>query len=122
MPKTHFVTQVEKNFRMNDFPAINIGDLVKIGLQIQDGAKKRIQYFEGRIIGQKKDGLKTSFIVRQVLQNIGVERTLFLHSPALLSIQILRSFKARRSKLYFIRNRSKKNNRLKQNFKKVNKK
>lgn len=120
MTSTYFVTQVEKKFQRNNFADINIGDLVKIGLQIQDGAKKRVQYFEGRIIGQNKDGIKTNIIVRQILQNIGVERNIFLHSPSLVSISVLRSFKAKKSKLYFIRNRSKKNIRLKQNFKKSN--
>lgn len=122
MANTNFVKQVEEKFTVNNLVPINIGDLVKIGLQIQDGAKKRVQYFEGRIIGQKKDGIRTSFTVRQILQNVGVERILFLNSPSLVSMQVLRSFKARKSKLYFIRNRSNKNIRLKQNLKKANKK
>lgn len=116
MATTQFIKNLEREFRRNEVPEIQIGDFIKIGLKIQDGSKERTQFFSGTVLAKKNSGYKMCFKIRQILQGIGVERIVFVHSPAVVQIQVLRPFKARRAKLYYIRNRSKKNIRLKQRF------
>ena len=114
MANTQFVKEIEKKFIKKDFPRVNIGDSIRVGIRIKDGNKERTQFFDGTVIGKKNKEYKACLTVRHVSQSVGVERILFLHSPAVVELKILRSFKARRAKLYYFRNRSNKNRRLKQ--------
>lgn len=114
MANTQFVKKIEEKFTKKVLPSINIGDSIRVGVKIKDGNKERTQFFDGTVIGRKNKGYKASLTVRYMSQSIGVERILFLHSPTVAEIKVLRSFKARRAKLYYFRNRSNKNRRLKQ--------
>lgn len=116
MGTTQFVKNLENEFPKKKMPDVQVGDFLKVGLRIQDGSKERTQFFSGTLLAKKNSGYKMCLKIRQILQGIGVERVLFVHSPAVVEIQVLRAFKARRAKLYYIRNRSKKNIRLKQRF------
>jgi len=82
---------------------IQIGDLVRIGYNIPEGEKERIQYYEGLIISQSNRGLGKSFTLRRTVQGIGVEQIFLFHSPKIVSIVKKQSYKVRRSKLYFVR-------------------
>ena len=93
-----------------------VGDNVKLGVLIKEGNKERIQYYEGIIIAQKNSGISKTITVRRILQGIGIERIFLIHSPKLISIQVLKSSRVRRSKLYYLRNLSGKRSRLKQRF------
>ena len=105
---------IEKKFKKTELPTIHIGDSIKIKLIIQEGNKERVQISEGVVIAKHNASLNTTITVRKVVQNIGVERIYLLHSPRILSIEILRKAKIRRAKLYYLRQRSGKSTRLKQ--------
>ena len=100
-----------------DLPLVRIGDTVKLGVKIIEGSKERVQFYEGTVIAKKNSSINTTITVRKVLDGIGVERIFLLHSPKVDSINILRSSKVRRSKLYYLRNLRGKASRLKQSFK-----
>jgi len=107
---------VQKSFLKHNFPNIQIGDNVKIGVKIIEGNKERVQFYDGTVIAKKNSSINTTITVRKVLQGIGVERIFLIHSPKLDSIKVLRSAKVRRSKLYYLRNLKGKASRLKQRF------
>jgi large subunit ribosomal protein L19 len=110
------INDLEKFFVKKDLPLISIGDNVKIGVKIIEGNKERIQFYEGTVIAKKNSSINTTITVRKILQGIGVERIFLVHSPKVDSINILRSSKVRRSKLYYLRNLKGKATRLKQVF------
>lgn len=108
---------VESDFIKADLPRFEVGDTVKLSIEIKEGAKERLQYYEGVIISIKNSGISKTITVRRVLQNIGVERVFLINSPKIKAIEIKRSSKVRRAKLYYLRNLSGKATRLKQKFK-----
>ena len=110
------INNVEQNFMKKSIPILKIGDNVKIGVKIIEGNKERVQFYEGTIIAKKNSSINVTITVRKTLQGIGVERIFLIHSPKVDSIQILRSSKVRRSKLYYLRNLKGKASRLKQTF------
>lgn len=83
----------------------NIGDTVKISVNIKEGERERIQMFEGTVIARKGSGVAETFTVRRVSYGVGVERIFPLHSPNVKNIQVVRHGKVRRSKLYYLRDR-----------------
>ena len=111
------ISNLHTNFLKKDLPNIKIGDNVKIGVKIIEGNKERVQFYEGLVLAKKNSSINTTITVRKVLQGIGIERIFLIHSPKVDSIQILRSSKVRRSKLYYLRNLKGKASRLKQSFK-----
>ena len=111
------INNVEKAFLKDNLPTLRIGDSVKIGVKIIEGNKERVQFYEGTIIAKKNSSINTTITVRKTLQGIGIERIFLIHSPKVDSIQVLRSSKVRRSKLYYLRNLKGKASRLKQTFK-----
>jgi large subunit ribosomal protein L19 len=108
------IQSVESNFLKKDLPILKIGDNVKIGVKIIEGTRERVQSYEGTIIAKKNSLINTTITVRKILQGIGVERIFLIHSPKLDSIEVLRSSKVRRAKLYYLRNLRGKASRLKQ--------
>jgi large subunit ribosomal protein L19 len=84
-------------------PAIKPGDTVRVHVKVREGDKERIQVFEGLVIGMHRGGLRTSFTVRKVSFGQGVERIFPLYSPLIDTIQVVRSARVRRAKLYFLR-------------------
>ncbi len=93
---------------------IRTGDTVRVHVKIKEGDKSRIQVFEGTVIGQHGSGLRSTFTVRKVSYNVGVERIFPKHSPAIDKIEVKSHHRVRRSKLYFLRERSGKSARLKE--------
>jgi len=110
------IQNVENNFLKKDLPVFKIGDNVKIGVKIIEGTRERVQFYEGTIIAKKNTLINTTITVRKILQGIGVERIFLIHSPKIDSIEVLRSSKVRRAKLYYLRNLRGKASRLKQTF------
>lgn len=111
------INDIESTFIKTDLPFLRIGDSIKVGVKIVEGNKERVQFYEGTIIAKKNSSVNTTITVRKVLQGIGIERVFLIHSPKIDSIEVLSSAKARRSKLYYLRNLSGKASRLKQSFK-----
>ena len=86
-------------------PAFRPGDTVRVHVRITEGDKSRVQPFEGVVIGRRGRSVQETFTVRKVSFGIGVERIFPLHSPSIESIELLRSGKVRRAKLYYLRQR-----------------
>nr|YP_010336805.1 ribosomal protein L19 [Stylonema alsidii]UNJ15211.1 ribosomal protein L19 [Stylonema alsidii] len=110
------ITSLEKTYLKENFPLIEIGDYVKIGILIQEGNKERTQLCRGVVMAKKNKGINFSIVVRYSLQGIGVERTFLVHSPRINNIEIMKRSKIRRAKLYYLRSRSGKATRLKTRF------
>ena len=94
------------------------GDTLKVGVKIVEGKRERIQYFEGVCIAKKNRDLNSSFTVRKISFGEGVERTFALYSPNVDSINVIRSGKVRRAKLYYLRDRKGKSARIAEKIKK----
>nr|YP_009105454.1 ribosomal protein L19 [Parietochloris pseudoalveolaris]AIT94081.1 ribosomal protein L19 [Parietochloris pseudoalveolaris] len=113
MKLQQFIRNIEAKYFKSDLQNICVGDTIKVGVLIQEGDKQRVQPYEGTVIAQHKAGTNTTITVRRIFQGIGVERIFAIHSPCIQNIQILRSAKVRKSKLYYLRNRIGKGTRLK---------
>jgi len=84
-------------------PAMQSGDTVKVHVRVKEGDKERIQIFEGIVINLRRGGTRASFTVRKVSFGQGVERIFPLHSPIIQKIDVVRSAKVRRAKLFYLR-------------------
>jgi large subunit ribosomal protein L19 len=93
---------IEKS-QMTERPAMQAGDTVKVHVKVREGDKERIQVFEGIVIGMHRGGARASFTVRKVSFGQGVERIFPLHSPIIQKVEVVRSAKVRRAKLYYLR-------------------
>ncbi len=89
----------------NELPSFNVGDTVRVHVNIKEGEKERIQMFEGTVIAKKGGGVAETFTVRRISYGIGVERVFPIHSPNVRAVDVIRRGKVRRSKLYYLRNR-----------------
>jgi large subunit ribosomal protein L19 len=94
---------VEAAQMKKDRAAFAPGDTVRVHARIVEGEKERTQIFEGIVIRRRGEGLKASFTVRRISYGVGVERTFPLHSPRIEKVDIVRSSRVRRSKLYYLR-------------------
>ncbi|MBU1017189.1 MAG: 50S ribosomal protein L19 [Patescibacteria group bacterium] len=92
---------------MKDKYEINIGDIVKVYYKIKEGDKERIQPFEGVVIAKKGAGVSKTFMVRKIgAAKVGVERIFPFHSPNIEKVEVVKSQKVRRAKLYYIRDKN----------------
>jgi large subunit ribosomal protein L19 len=89
--------------QMTERPDMKSGDTVRVHVKVREGDKERIQVFEGIVIGLHRGGARSSFTVRKVSFGQGVERIFPLHSPIIQKVEVVRSAKVRRAKLYFLR-------------------
>ena len=110
------VQTIQSEIVKTELPDIRVGDLVRIGVSIQEGNKQRVQPFEGTVIAKHQAGVNTTVTVRKTLQGVGVERVFPLYAPCIANVQILRRAQVSRSKLYYLRNRTVKATRLKEKF------
>ena len=99
------VQEIEKGFLKKEMTSFNVGDTIRVFSKIIEGDKERLQAFEGTVIKKRGRGIGEVVTVRKVVQGIGVERTFPLHSPRVEKIKVVRSGKARRAKLYYLRGR-----------------
>ena len=88
-----------------EIPQIKIGDTVKVSVKIREGDRERIQVFEGTVIARRGSGVSETFTVRRISYGVGVERVFPVHSPNVAKVELVRSGKVRRSKLYYLRDR-----------------
>ncbi len=112
------VKKVETEFLKNDLPDVQPGCTVKVFVRIKEGNKERTQGFEGVVIKKRGSGINKTITVRRIFQGIGVERVFPIHSPRIEKITVLRRGQVRRSKLYYLRERSGKATRLKEKTRK----
>lgn len=88
-----------------ELPEFNIGDTVRVHVNIREGERERIQMFEGTVIARKGSGVAETFTVRRVSYGVGVERVFPIHSPNVQGVDVIRKGRVRRSKLYYLRGR-----------------
>ena len=99
------IKSIEHEQLKNKIPNLKVGDTVRVHQRIKEGNRERIQVFEGTIIKKQGGGLNETFTVRRVAYDVGVEKTFLLHSPLVEKVEVVRVGKARRAKLYYLRER-----------------
>ena len=99
------IKSIEHEQLKNKVPNLKVGDTVRVHQRIKEGNRERIQVFEGIIIKMQGGGVNTTFTVRRISYGVGVEKTFLLHSPLVEKVQVVRVGKARRAKLYYLRDR-----------------
>ena len=97
-----------------DLPRLRPGDTVRVHVKIKEGEKFRIQVFEGVVIAQKNNDISSTFTVRKVSSGYGIERIFPIHSPIIEKMEVVKSGKVRRARLYYLRGRRGKAARLKE--------
>lgn len=97
-----------------DVSGFCIGDTVRVHNRIKEGARERIQFFEGTVIARKHGGISETFTVRRVSYGVGVEKTFPLHSPNVVRVEVIRSGRVRRAKLYYLRDKLGKSAKIKE--------
>ena len=108
------INSFESKQMKSDIPEFRPGDTVVVSVRVKEGDRTRLQAFEGVVMGVKKAGLNSSFIVRKISSGIGVERTFQKHSPMIDSINVKRKGDVRQAKLFYLRERSGKSARIKE--------
>jgi large subunit ribosomal protein L19 len=103
--KTKAIELVETANLRNDVPDFRVGDRVEIHQKILDGAKERVQIFEGDVIARHNGGVRETVTVRKLVQGEGVERIFPVHSPRIAKIVVKKAGMVRRAKLYYLRDR-----------------
>ena len=111
---SEIVQEFESKQLKTDIPSFRPGDTVVVSVKVKEGQRTRLQAFEGVVMGVKKGGLNSSFIVRKISSGIGVERTFQTHSPLIDSIKVKRKGDVRQAKLFYLRDRSGKSARIKE--------
>lgn len=112
------IDELQKKYTDRELPVLNPGDSVKVYVRIIEGNKERIQAFEGTIIKKHGSGVSKTITVRKTFQGVGVERVFSLYSPRVERVEVLRRGDVRRSKLYYLRERSGKATRIKEKMEK----
>jgi large subunit ribosomal protein L19 len=99
------IKSIEHEQLKNKIPELKIGDTVRVHQRIKEGNRERIQVFEGIIIKKQGGGVNATFTVRKIAYGVGVEKTFLVHSPLVEKVELVRVGKARRAKLYYLRDR-----------------
>ncbi len=99
------IKSIEHEQMKNKVPVLNVGDTVKVHVRVREGNRERIQVFEGIIIKVQGGGVNQTFTVRKTSYGVGVEKTFLVHSPTVEKVEVVRVGKARRAKLFYLRDR-----------------
>ena len=99
------IKAIESEYTKENAINFEVGNTVKVHLKIKEGNRERIQIFEGTVIKMQNSGLNRTFTVRKISEGIGVEKTFLVNSPKIEKIEVTRIGKARRAKLYYLRDR-----------------
>ena len=111
---SEIIRSIEKAQLRSDLPEFKVGDTVRVWVKVVEGDRERLQAFEGVVIAIKNRGLNSAFTVRKISSGVGVERVFQTHSPIVAKIEVKRRGDVRRSKLYYLRDRSGKSARIKE--------
>lgn len=99
------IKSIEHEQLKNKVPELRVGNTVKVHVRVKEGNRERIQVFEGIIIKKQNGGVNSTFTVRRISYGVGVEKTFLLHSPTIEKVEVVRVGKARRAKLFYLRDR-----------------
>ena len=102
----NIIEQINNENVKKEVPSFNVGDTVKVMVKVIEGDKERLQAFEGICIARKHGGISETFTVRRISYGVGVEKTFPIHSPKVADIKVVRYGKVRRAKLYYLRERT----------------
>ena len=100
--------------QLKEMPPVLVGDTVKVHVKVKEGARERIQVYEGIVIAKKHGGIEETITVRRMSYGVGVEKVFPLHSPSIDTIQVVRNGAVRRAKLYYLRGRVGKSAKIKE--------
>jgi large subunit ribosomal protein L19 len=106
MKQNKVIQELEHEFLKTDLPAFRIGDTLTVHTKVVEGEKERIQMFTGTVIARRGSGLSETIALYRVSYGAGMERVFLLHSPRVAKVEVVKSGKVRKSKLYYIRGAS----------------
>ena len=99
------IKELNKETLTKEVAPVQIGDTVRVHVKVKEGSRERIQVFEGTVIAKKHGGIEETITVRRLSYGVGVEKVFPVHSPSIDHIEVVRSGKVRRAKLYYLRSR-----------------
>ena len=99
------VKTLTEQYMKPELPVLNVGDTVRVVVKVVEGTRERTQAFEGTIIAKKHGGINETITVRRISYGVGCEKVFPVHSPSIVSVDIVRKGKVRRAKLYYLRDR-----------------
>jgi len=97
--------QFVNKYQKAEAPSARVGDTVRVHIRVKEGARERIQIFEGTVIAKKHGGIEETITVRRLSYGVGVEKVFPVHAPTVEKIETVRKGKVRRAKLYYLRDR-----------------
>lgn len=106
MKQNKVIQEIEGEFLKKDLPIFRVGDTLCVHTRIIEGEKERIQMFTGTVIARRGSGLSETIALYRVSYGAGMERVFLLHSPRVAKVEVVKSGKVRRSKLYYLRGAS----------------
>jgi len=107
------IRDIGQDYIREDIPAFNVGDTLKVHIKIKEGARERVQIFEGFVLKKQGGGVSETFTVRRIASGVGVEKTFPINSPKIDKIEIVKHGDVRRAKLNYMRQRTGKAARIK---------
>ena len=103
---SNIIAELEAENMKTDVPSFAPGDIVVVQVRVREGARERLQAYEGVVIAKRNRGINSAFTVRKLSHGEGVERVFQTHSPLIAEIQVKRRGRVRRAKLYYLRGRT----------------
>ena len=116
MSRTQLIEELEQSYLKKNVPQFSIGDTVRVQTRIVEGEKERLQAFTGTVIAKKGTGLSETFTLYRHAYGSSMERVFLIHSPRISGIEVVRPGKVRRAKLYYLRGRSGKATKIREQF------
>lgn len=116
MSRIPLIEELEKAYLKKDVPKFNIGDTIRVETRIIEGEKERMQAFTGTVIAKKGAGLSETFSLYRHAYGSSMERVFLLHSPRIAQIEVIRPGKVKRAKLYYLRGKSGKATKVREQF------
>lgn len=116
MSYSPIIEQLEESYLKKEVPVFNIGDTICVNTRIVEGDKERLQAFTGTVVAKKGSGLSETFTIYRNAYGSNMDRVFLLHSPRVASIQVVRPGKVRRAKLYYLRGKSGKSAKVREQY------
>ena len=116
MSRLQAIEDIEASYMKEKTPQFNVGDTVKVQTRIIEGDKERLQAFSGTVVARKGQGLSETFTVYRTAYGSSMERVFLLHSPRISDVEVVRRGKVRRAKLYYLRGKSGKKTKIREQF------
>ena len=116
MSRMSWMEEVESSHKKMNIPSFNVGDTIKVSTRIIEGDKERLQAFTGTVVAKKGSNLSETFTLYRTAYGSSMERVFLLHSPRISTIEVMRSGRVRRAKLYYIRGKKGKATKIREEF------